>query len=206
MVISIVDYGMGNLHSVQKAVQSLGLQTELISTADQVEAAERLILPGVGAFGDAMSGLAERGLVTPLRDFARSGRPLFGICLGMQILFERSEEDPGAEGLGILEGSVLRFNLPGMKVPHMGWNSLTLRNGSSWFEGLGDEPYVYFVHSYYVAPTKPEAVAAEAAYGRPFTAAVALGNVGGTQFHPEKSQKVGLQILDNFARSPVVTG
>jgi len=200
-LISIVDYGMGNLHSVQKALQAVGNETQLVSTPAEVEAADKLVLPGVGAFGDAIKGLNARDLIKPLRSYAASGRPLFGICLGMQILFEESEEDPGIEGLGILQGSVRRFQVQGLKVPHMGWNSLTIRNDSPWFQSLGADPCVYFVHSYYVIPENNAAIAATADYGGVFTAAVALDNVGGTQFHPEKSQGVGLQILTNFSDS-----
>lgn len=190
---------MGNLHSVQKAIQSLGFQTRLVSSSSGVQESERLVLPGVGAFGDAMYGLRQRELVDPLREYARSGRPLFGICLGMQILFSRSEESPGVEGLGIIPGTVRRFQFTGIKVPHMGWNSLQIKSSSPWFNSLGTEPYVYFVHSYYVVPEDDAAVAATSDYGIKFAAAVAVDNLGGTQFHPEKSQKVGLQILQNFA-------
>lgn len=198
-MISIVDYGMGNLHSVQKALEKTGFASRLVSTAAEVEKAERLILPGVGAFGDAMRGLHERALVAPLRSYARSGRPMLGICLGMQILFESSEEDPGVKGLAIFPGTVRRFQLDGLKVPHMGWNSLEVTPDSRLLAGLGTDPYVYFVHSFYVKPDDSAVTAATASYGHPFTAAVERGNVGGTQFHPEKSQSAGLAILKNFA-------
>jgi imidazole glycerol-phosphate synthase subunit HisH len=203
-MISIVDYGMGNLRSVEKALQRLGFETTLVNTRAQIDQAARLILPGVGAFGDAMKGLAERSLVEPLRDYAASGRPLFGICLGMQILFEDSEEDPGVEGLGLLKGTVKKFVLNGLKVPHMGWNQLRVVSDSPWFQDLGDKPYVYFVHSYYVMPKDATVTAALTEYGIPFTAAVASGSIGGTQFHPEKSQEIGLRILKNFAGVPAL--
>lgn len=198
-MISIVDYGMGNLRSVEKALERMGFAPRLISTPEDVAAAERLILPGVGAFGDAMHGLAERGLIEPLRAYARSGKLMFGICLGMQILFQSSEEDPGVEGLGILRGTVRRFESNGLKVPHMGWNNLRVAENSRYLSGLGGDPYVYFVHSYYVCPADPAVTSATCDYGIPFTAAVESGPVGGTQFHPEKSQDIGLRILRNFA-------
>ncbi len=200
-MISIIDYGMGNLRSVEKALEGMGFETRLISTPDETADAGKLILPGVGAFGDAMKGLTDRGLVEPLRAHAASGKPLFGICLGMQILFESSEEDPGVGGLGILKGTVLRFERNELKVPHMGWNNLRIAPDSRWFSGLGTEPYVYFVHSYYVRPEDPAVSAATAEYGLTFTAGVEAGNVGGTQFHPEKSQATGLRILRNFAEA-----
>lgn len=205
-MITIVDYGMGNLHSVEKALQSLGLETHLASTAAELDKAEKLVLPGVGAFGDAMRGLHEQGLVDSLRSYASSGRPLFGICLGMQILFESSEEDPGVEGLGLLKGTVKRFPAMKLKVPHMGWNRLQIKTASPWFADLGADPYVYFVHSYYVVPEQEEATAATTDYGIEFTSAVAFDNVGGTQFHPEKSQATGLRILRNFACGEVPAG
>lgn len=198
-MISIVDYGMGNLRSVQKALEKLGHDAKFITTPAQVDLATRLILPGVGAFGDAMRGLSDRKLVQPLRDYASSGRPMMGICLGMQILFESSEEDPGIQGLGIISGEVLRFRTRELKVPHMGWNDLTIRPDSQLLRGLGESPCVYFVHSYYVVPKTDTATAAFSEYGERFVAAVELRNVMGTQFHPEKSQETGLQILENFA-------
>lgn len=201
-MISIVDYGMGNLHSVEKALEKMGYEARLVSTPEQIADAGKLILPGVGAFGDAMRGLAERGLIEPLRSHAESGKPLFGICLGMQILFESSEEDPGIEGLGILKGTVARFAKSRLKVPHMGWNRLRVTEGSRLLANLGAEPYVYFVHSYFVLPEDQSVTAATTEYGIPFTAAVESGEVAGTQFHPEKSQETGLRILQNFATRP----
>jgi glutamine amidotransferase len=198
-MISIVDYGMGNLRSVEKALQKLGHETRLVSTAAEVNAATRLVLPGVGAFGDAMRGLQERSLIEPLKNYAASGRPLFGICLGMQILFETSEESPGVEGLGLIRGEVRRFPAMELKVPHMGWNRLQMQSSCPWYADLGAEPYVYFVHSYYVVPAEPKVTACTTEYGMNFTSAVAQENIGGTQFHPEKSQATGLRILNNFA-------
>lgn len=200
-MISIVDYGMGNLASALKALEHLGFEARLISTPDEVAAAGALMIPGVGAFGDSMKGLAERGLVGPLRDHAAAGRPVFGICLGMQVLFESSEEDPGVQGLGILKGMVTKFRPAdrAIKVPHMGWNRLIPRAGSRLMAGVPDPAHVYFVHSYHVVPDDVAVTAASCDYGIEFTAVVERGNVGGTQFHPEKSQRAGMAILRNFA-------
>ena len=199
MMIAIVDYGMGNLRSVSKALERVGCATALAETPEAVMGAEKLVVPGVGAFGDAMKELERKGLVGPIREYARSGRPLMGICLGMQVFFESSEEDPGIEGLCLLRGTVRRFTDAGLKIPHMGWNSLAVRKGSRLLAGLGESPHVYFVHSYYVAPEDEGVAAAMSAYGERFTAAVETGNLVGTQFHPEKSQATGLRILGNFA-------
>ncbi|MBX7246816.1 MAG: imidazole glycerol phosphate synthase subunit HisH [Candidatus Sumerlaeaceae bacterium] len=199
-MISIVDYGMGNLQSVQKALAKLGFEATLISTPEEVKAATKLIIPGVGAFGDAMKGLAERGLVPALREAAADGKPIMGICLGMQVFFESSEESPGVEGLGYFKGTVKRFIPNGHKIPHMGWNNLQICGKPRLLAGLGNEPFVYFVHSYFVAPTESDVAAATCEYGETFVAAVERGNLCGTQFHPEKSQDVGLGILANFAR------
>ena len=199
-MISIVDYGMGNLLSVEKALDKEGAQSRLISTAEEVASADRLILPGVGAFGDAMICLHEKGMIGALKDFAQSGRPMFGVCLGMQLLFESSEEDPEVPGLGIFPGMVKRFSKDlGLKIPHMGWNTLKVREDSRILNDLGKDPYVYFVHSYYVAPARESLAAAHTDYGREFVSAVEKDNVAGVQFHPEKSQDIGLRILRNFA-------
>lgn len=191
---------MGNLRSVEKALAREGAQSRLISNPDEVATAEKLILPGVGAFGDAMAHLHEQGMVQALKDYATSGRPMMGVCLGMQLLFEGSEEDPETSGLSIFPGTVKRFpaNM-GLKVPHMGWNTLQVRPDSKVLAGLGDDPYVYFVHSYYVAPTDPDVASARTEYGTEFVSAVERGTISGVQFHPEKSQSVGLRILNNFA-------
>ncbi len=200
-MISIVDYGVGNLQSVEKALAYTGAETQLISSPEEISAAEKLVLPGVGAFGDAMHILEERNMVPVLREYAASGKPLLGVCLGMQLLFESSEEDPGVRGLEIFKGTVKRFpaDLP-LKVPHMGWNTLKVSDQSRVLAGLGAEPHVYFVHSYFVEPADNAVVAATTEYGSPFAAAVEQENVAGVQFHPEKSQAVGLQILKNFAQ------
>jgi glutamine amidotransferase len=199
-MISIVDYGMGNLQSVEKALAHTGAETKLISTPEEVAAADKLVLPGVGAFGDAMNHLREQGMVQALCDYAASGRPMIGVCLGMQLLFDSSEEDPDVPGLGIFKGTVKRFSPDmGLKVPHMGWNTLETREDSKLLTGLSAEPHVYFVHSFYVAPDDPAVAAATTTYGIQFVSAVEQGSISGAQFHPEKSQDNGLRILKNFA-------
>ena len=195
----IIDYDAGNIKSVEKALQSLGETVEITDEAEKILAADRVILPGVGAFGDAMEKLHQYGLVEIIRQVVQKGTPFLGICLGQQLLFEESEESQGVPGLGILKGKIRRIpNTPGLKIPHMGWNSLTLRPGTRLFSGLGEEPYVYFVHSYYLEAADPEIVAASADYGVVIHAAVETGNVFACQFHPEKSSDTGLQILKNF--------
>ncbi len=216
-MIAIVNYGMGNLRSVQKALERVGAQAEVIDTPQQIASAQRLILPGVGAFADGMQHLRERGMVEPLRSYAASGRPMLGICLGMQLLFDSSMEDaPGADepvpGLGILPGRAVRFQedqgpgRPRLKVPHMGWNAVDFLPKSPLFDGLNPGDHVYFVHGYYCVPDNPADTAATTDYGQPFCAAVHRGDVWATQFHPEKSQRVGLQILENFANARLVAG
>ncbi len=197
--ILIVDYGMANLRSVQKALEQVGASAEISGDPDRVGEAERVILPGVGAFRDAIARLRETGLVEPIMAHLKAGKPFFGICLGMQMLFDRSHEDGLHSGLGVFAGEVVRFeSSPGLKIPHMGWNSLRVRQPAPALEGL-DGQSVYFVHSYYPVPTDPRIIAAEADYPTPFTAAVWRDNVFATQFHPEKSQAVGLKMLRQFA-------
>ncbi len=198
-MISIVDYGMGNLRSVEKALERLGYPTRLVTTPAEVEDSARLVVPGVGAFGDAMAGLRAQELVEPLRRAAADGRPILGICLGMQAFFESSEEAPGVEGLGLIRGGVRKIIAPGLKIPHMGWNNLDIRPGSRLLAGIGPAPHVYFVHSYHVVPADAGVIAATAEYGEPLVAAVEQGSIWGTQFHPEKSQDLGMRILRNFA-------
>ena len=196
---AIIDYDAGNLRSVEKALQALGEETVITRDREEILAADRVILPGVGAFGDAMEKLHQYGLVEIIRQVVQKGTPFLGICLGLQLLFEESEESQGVPGLGILKGKIRRIpNTPGLKIPHMGWNSLTLRPETRLFSGLGEEPYVYFVHSYYLEAADPEIVAASADYGVVIHAAVETGNVFACQFHPEKSSDTGLQILKNF--------
>ena len=196
---AIIDYDAGNLKSVEKALQALGEETVITRDRDEILSADRVILPGVGAFGDAMEKLHQYGLVEIIRQVVQNGTPFLGICLGLQLLFEESEESQGVPGLGILKGKIRRIpNTLGLKIPHMGWNSLTLRPETRLFSGLGEDPYVYFVHSYYLEAADPEIVAASADYGVVIHAAVETGNVFACQFHPEKSSDTGLQILKNF--------
>ncbi len=205
MTVTIVDYQMGNLRSVQKAVERSGVEATITSDASQIAAAESLILPGVGAFGDAMAELRSRQLIRPILEFIETGRPFLGICLGFQMLFDRSSEGGDHEGLGVLGGDVVHFDLPApgdgsppLKIPHMGWNSVSVGPAG---EPLAVTPgtHFYFVHSYYVRPDDPSVIALTCDYGGPFCVAVARGNVVGTQFHPEKSQAAGLGLVSRFA-------
>lgn len=198
-MIAIIDYGMGNLHSVSKAVERLGYAYKFVSTADELLAADGAILPGVGAFGDAMKNLRELGLIEPIHQFAASGKPLVGICLGMQLLFDSSTEHGANEGLGLLPGRVERFE-GDYKVPHMGWNRLTFLQDNRIFNDV-EQGYVYFVHSYFLQPTEENrpVLLATADYYQEVPAIVGKGNVYGMQFHPEKSGTVGMKLLQNFA-------
>lgn len=197
----IIDYDAGNLRSVEKALAALGEETAISRDKEILLQADRVILPGVGAFGDAMRRLHQYGLVEVIRQIVEKGTPFLGICLGLQLLFERSEESEGVKGLGLLPGEILR--LPedqGLKIPHMGWNSLKITPGTKLFEGIGEGAYVYFVHSYYLKAADEKIVAASTEYAAHIHAAVERGNVFACQFHPEKSSAVGLQILQNFIR------
>ena len=200
-MIAIIDYDAGNLRSVEKALLSLG--EEVLVTRDRTEllAADKVILPGVGNFGDAMEKLKAYDLVGVIHELAERGKPFLGICLGLQLLFERSDEAPGVEGLGILKGEILQIpNKEGLKVPHIGWNSLHLQNEGRLFRDLPEGSYVYFVHSYYLKAENPQIVKATTEYGVTIDASVEQGNVFACQFHPEKSSRVGLRILENFAK------
>lgn len=195
--VAVIDYGMGNLRSVQKAFEHIGVDADVTSDADELMAADGAVLPGVGAFADCMKNLNETGLVPFVKEFAASGRPFLGICLGLQLLFDSSLEGGFFTGLGILKGQVVP--LPRDRVvPHMGWNSLDVKIADPLFKGLPVEPYVYFVHSYHAVPADAAIISASCSYGLDVTAAVQSGNVFATQFHPEKSGDVGLQILRNF--------
>ncbi|QDU95625.1 imidazole glycerol phosphate synthase subunit HisH [Lignipirellula cremea] len=199
-MITIIDYQMGNLRSVQKGFEKVGSEALIASTPQSIEAADKIVLPGVGAFADAVAELRRRGLVEPIREAIAAGKPFLGICLGLQMLFETGYEDGQHEGLGILPGEVRRFELPKeYKVPHMGWNQVHFRQRPPVFEGIDEKAYFYFVHSYYVVPVDPALVAIEADYHQPFCAAVWKDNLYATQFHPEKSQANGLRVLQNFA-------
>ena len=197
-MIAIIDYGAGNMQSVEKALRHLGCQCQITADPGELAAAQAAVLPGVGAFGDAMGQLRARGLEEPIRQFVSSGKPFLGICLGLQILFEESEESPGVKGLGLLRGRVLRLpKESGLKIPHIGWNSLAVGKPGGLFAGVEGEPYVYFVHSYYLR-AEEDVVTATAEYGTTIHAAVQKGNLLACQFHPEKSGQVGLSLLENF--------
>lgn len=198
MKITIIDYGMGNLHSAAKALEKVGAQVTVTRDPELVRQADKVILPGVGAFGDCMKNLNERGLAPVIHEVIAAGKPFLGICVGLQMLFEGSEEDPGVAGLGIFKGMVRKIAAPGLKIPHMGWNNLEYRTSSSLFQGLPPAAYVYFVHSYHAVPTDESCITAVTDYGGQVTAAVGRGLVQAVQFHPEKSSAVGLKILANF--------
>ena len=199
-MIAIVDYGMGNLRSVQKGFEKVGHAATVTADPAVVAAAQKIVLPGVGAFADAIAQLRAGGLDRPVLEGIAAGKPFLGICLGLQLLFEVSHEDGRHEGLGVLEGEVVRFRVPaGYKVPHMGWNQLEIRRRPPLLEGIADGAHFYFVHSYYVVPRDKQVIAAEASYPEPFTAMVWRDNLFATQFHPEKSQADGLRLLRNFA-------
>ncbi len=200
-MITVVDYGMGNLRSVSKALESLGASVRVSSRPEDITGADKVILPGVGAFPAAMRELRQRGLAEPVKAHIGSGKPYLGICLGLQLLFERSEEGGGAEGLGVLKGSVKRFTAqPPLKIPHMGWNSVTRRvsRDCPLLHGVADGSFVYFVHSYYAEPTDRAVVVLESEHGERFAAMAWRERLFATQFHPEKSQAVGLRLLQNF--------
>jgi imidazole glycerol-phosphate synthase subunit HisH len=201
-MLTIVDYQMGNLRSVQKAIEKVGGSALISSDPKVIASADRLILPGVGAFGDCMDELKRRDLVSPIRDFVASGRPFLGICLGLQLLFDESEESPGTPGLGILPGRVVRFPDDGLrKVPHMGWNTVRKVADAPALCNIADGTYFYFVHSYYVQPADESIDALRCDYGVEFTAAVWKDNLFATQFHPEKSQSDGMKLLQGFLQS-----
>jgi len=202
-MIALIDYGISNLRSVQKAFEHLDTEVTLIDTPDRLAQADRLILPGVGAFPAGMQGLRERGLIEPIKQAAHDGKPLMGICLGMQLLFEASAEMGETPGLGLLPGCVTRLGgsasvVRGLKIPHMGWNQLELVRDHPLMCGLASSSYAYFVHSYAVYPDQADIVLATTEYGGPFASIVGRDNLCGLQFHPEKSQAVGLKLLRNF--------
>lgn len=198
-MIAIIDYDAGNIKSVEKALQFLGEDIAVTRDAAAIMDADGVILPGVGAFGDAMEKLHTHGLVEVIRGYVETGRPFLGICLGLQLLFEESEESPGVEGLHILDGKILKIPAEnGLKVPHIGWNDLSFPREGRLFQGLKEHPFVYFVHSYYLQAADENIVTAVAEYGVKIHASVERGNVFACQFHPEKSSDVGMQILRNF--------
>ena len=200
-MIAIIDYDAGNIKSVEKALAYLGEEVRITRDREEILASDGVILPGVGAFGDAMEKLHTYGLVDVIREVVRRQIPFLGICLGLQLLFEKSEESPGVEGLGILKGEILRIPAAeGLKIPHMGWNNIRFPNKGRLFAGVPEDAYVYFVHSYYLKAQDEKIVTATTEYGTHIHASVESGNLFACQFHPEKSSHVGLQILKNFAK------
>jgi imidazole glycerol-phosphate synthase subunit HisH len=197
-LIGIIDYGMGNLRSVEKAIEHLGGRCRILSRPTEAGDCSGIILPGVGAFAEAMENLRSGGWVETIRELTAAGRQFLGICLGLQLLFTRSEEGPGDTGLDLLPGRVVRLPEAAGIIPHMGWNQLRLREPDPLFAGIAKKSYVYFVHSYVAVPDDLEAIAAVTDYGGEFVSAVSRGNIHGLQFHPEKSQRTGLRILANF--------
>jgi imidazole glycerol-phosphate synthase subunit HisH len=200
-VIALIDYGAGNVRSVQKALQYIGAQVELVSRPESLPAAQAVVLPGVGAFDDCLQAMQRQELVAALNDFIRAGKPFLGICVGYQALFERSEEfNSKADGLGVFAGKVVRFKeSPGLKIPQIGWNQLEIvRPDCPLLMGIPNGSYVYFVHSYFPQPQDASIVATRTTHGESFASAIWRNNVFATQFHPEKSQKIGLQLLRNF--------
>ncbi len=197
---------MGNLHSVQKGFEKVGAEVQIVREPGELRQVDKIVLPGVGAFADAMQTLREKGLVEPIREIAESGKWFLGICLGLQLIFDVSYEDGEYEGLGIIPGKVVRFDFTGredeeeLKIPHMGWNSLQYQTPSPLYRDIPNGPYVYFVHSYYVVPTDAKVIATTTNHGYDFASSIVRNNIMATQFHPEKSQRLGLQMLQNFAR------
>lgn len=198
-MIAIIDYGAGNLHSVKNTLDFLGAKSIITSNTKQILNADKVILPGVGAFGDAMMSLEARGLIDVIYKMVESKKPFLGICLGLQLMFSESEETPGVKGLGIFKGKIVKIpEKPNLKIPHMGWNDIKLTKQSRVLKDLGEEPFVYFVHSYYLQAEDENVVSAFTEYGSRLDIAVEHENVFATQFHPEKSGKTGLKILENF--------
>ena len=200
-MIIVVDYGMGNLRSVSKALEFLGGQVKISSSPEEILKADKLVLPGVGAFGDGMKELDARKLSQPIRDFIQSKKPFLGICLGLQLLFPSSEESTGAAGLNVFPGEVIKFRSSGVKIPHMGWNQVHVLKPHAFFKGIPDESFFYFVHSFYANPKDPALAIGETAYGEEtFASILGTETALATQFHPEKSQDAGLALLRNFVK------
>lgn len=204
-MIAVIDYGMGNLRSVQKALELVGAKARVTSKPEDLKKCEKLVFPGVGAFGEAMRELKRLKLADPIKDAISEGRPFLGLCLGLQLLFEYSDEAPGVKGLGILKGDVKRFRVKNLKVPHMGWNSIKVarsqsHKATSIFKGVPENSYMYFVHSYYVKPKDKKITLTTTDYGIKFVSGICKDNIYGLQFHPEKSQELGLKILENFVK------
>jgi glutamine amidotransferase len=200
MRIGVIDYGMGNLRSVLTGLRRISVEGFIISHPEEMKNCDKIILPGVGAFGDAMKNLRTQGFEDGIREFVKKGRPFLGICLGFQLLFEESEESKGIKGLGFFKGCVKRFpEIPGIRIPHVGWNTVNLKKSSVLFEGIRNPAFFYFVHSYYAVPQNGEVILCETDYFIQFCSAVEWENITGTQFHPEKSQTEGLKFLHNFS-------
>ncbi len=200
MKVGLVDYGSGNLRSVGKALETSGAEVSLLKDAARLDGLDALVVPGVGSFGDCARNLRASGLWEPLLEWLKAGRPYLGICLGYQLLFESSEESPGVEGLGFLPGRVVRFTPRGLKIPHMGWNTLSELKGALYPEQAAAPSY-YFVHSYFPVPADESLISARCEYGEIFAASISRGSIHATQFHPEKSQAAGLALMRNFLRS-----
>ncbi len=199
--LGVIDYGAGNLRSVLNTFSAAGYEGKLIRFVEDLEGITHLVLPGVGSFGDCANKLRAQGLEGPVKEWIANNRPFLGICVGYQILFEKGEEDPGVPGLGIFKGKVVRFPESDLKVPHMGWNPITeVDSDSLMWQGMGETPYFYFVHSYYPIPLDESLISATCEYGEKFAAAIQKGNLMATQFHPEKSQKLGVHLLKNFMK------
>lgn len=199
-MIAIIDYGAGNIQSVNKALAHIGCEAFITRDKDKILKADGAVLPGVGSFGDTMDTMIEYGIKDTVIEYTKSGKPFLGICLGLQLLFPKSEESPDAKGLGIFDGSITKIpSGEGLKIPHIGWNSLDIKKSDGLFKGIGKNPYVYFVHSYFLNASDKSIVSAQTEYGVTIDAAVEKGNVYATQFHPEKSGETGLKILRNFA-------
>lgn len=199
-MIAIIDYGAGNIQSVSKALVHIGCEAFITRDKDKILKADGAVLPGVGSFGDTMDSMIKYGIKDTVIEYTKSGKPFLGICLGLQLLFPKSEESPDAEGLGIFDGSITKIpSGEGLKIPHIGWNSLDIKKNDGLFKGIGKNPYVYFVHSYFLNASDKSIVSAQTEYGVTIDAAVEKGNIFATQFHPEKSGETGLKILRNFA-------
>ena len=200
-MIAIIDYGMGNLRSVQKGLEHVGFKAVVTRDLSEIHSARGVVLPGVGAFNACMANLKKFALVEPIREIVRAGKPFLGICLGFQLLFSESEEFGRQRGLDLFPGKVVGFNPnDGLKVPHMGWNTITLQQSSRFLEGITSGDYVYFVHSYYVVPEQEQVIATTTDYGKLFVSSIATDRLFACQFHPEKSQELGLRILANFGK------
>lgn len=198
-MISVIDYGMGNIKSVSKALEAVGAQIKITQNPEDIKKSKAIVLPGVGAFRDCMQNLTNLGLLSTLKEEILNGKPYLGICLGMQILFSESEEFGFCKGLDILKGKVIRFKLAkDYKIPHMGWNTVKIKKKSKILDQIPDNSYFYFVHSYYVVPEQDKVIAGVTNYGMDFTSMIIHENIFATQFHPEKSQKTGLKLLSNF--------